>query len=120
MAASAACSTSCTVPPPGWVCQPRNRLPSYSSPMAMREIARGLGELREQLLRGAALRGVAILQHFLEQLTRAVLVAHLLVGLGEVELGGHLLPFRVSARLGEHGGVVGRIAEIEADRAKVD
>jgi hypothetical protein len=34
------------------------------------------------------LRGVAVLHHLVQQLARAVLVAHLLVGLGEVELGG--------------------------------
>src|SRR5262245_52277456 len=91
--ASAGSRTSCTVPPPGWVCQPRKRLPSYSSPSAIRAIEnrgqspisdipatamgnRALtpifsGQLGEQLLRLAFLRGVAVLHHFVQQLSRA-------------------------------------------------
>src|ERR1041385_8573846 len=124
MAPSAGCSTSWTAPPPAWVCQPRKRLPSYSSPKAMRgilETEARLAELREQLLRAAALRGIAVLHHFLEELARAVLVAHLLVGLGEIELSRDLLPFRIGARLGrEHCFLRRWRAEVEADGRKVD
>src|SRR6266540_762732 len=89
ISARAGSSASCTVPPPGWVCQPRKRLPSYSSPKAIR---RDLAELREQLLRRAFLRCVAVLHDLVEQVARPVLVSHFLVRLGEVELGRHLLP----------------------------
>ena len=70
--------------------------------------------------RRCALCGVAVLHDFLEQLARAVLVAHFLVGLGEVELGRDLLPFRVGARPGrEHGGIGRRGAEVEADLREI-
>src|SRR4051812_39868194 len=44
------------------------------------------------------LRVVAFVHHFLQQLSRAFLVAHFLVGLGEIELGGDLLPMRIGLR----------------------
>src|SRR5258706_13683619 len=121
MAASAFSRTSCTPPPPGCVCQPRKRLPSYSRPRAIRKIA-GLAELGEELLGAAALRGVAILHHFLEELACAVLVAHFLVGFREVELGGDFLPFRIRARpRRDHRCVRRRTrgAEVEADRRQL-
>src|SRR5688500_3354377 len=113
MTASAGSRASCTPPPPGCVCQPRKRLPSYSTPRAMRPSSAQLGE---QLLRLALLPRVAVLHHFAEQLARAVLVAHFLVGLGEIQLGGDLLPFRVAAGAGRG---FARRAEIEADVGKV-
>src|SRR2546422_957886 len=107
---------SCTAPPPGCVCHPRKRLPSYSSPRAMRikqkaavasaaaffsvqqgGVRRMLTQLGQQLLRLALLHAVAVLQHLVEQLPRAVLVSHHLVRLGEIELGGDFLPFRIGA-----------------------
>src|SRR5438874_2631378 len=124
MAASAFSSTSCTPPPPGCVCQPRKRLPSYSRPIAIREIrevtAAGLAELGEKLLGAAALRGVAILHHFLQELACAVLIAHFLVGLREVELGGDFLPLRVRAWLRRDHRRIRRCAKVEADRRQVE
>src|SRR5207237_4642803 len=113
IAASAGSSASCTAPPPGWVCQPRKRLPSYSRPRASRI---PLTELREQLLGLPLLRRVAVLHDFVEKLARAVLVAHLLVRLGEVELGGDFLPLRVVDRSGAR--IAGR-AQDEAARGEV-
>src|SRR5262249_489446 len=110
IAPSAGSRVSCTVPPLGCVCQPRKRLPSYSSPRAIR---RDLAELGEQLLTGALLRRVAVLHDLVEQLARPVLVAHLLVGLREVELGRPLLPLWIGAARGSRGRL-GRAAEIEA------
>src|SRR5207247_2907448 len=103
---------SCTAPPPGCVCHPRTRLPSYSSPRAIRikqkaavaggaaffsvqqgGVRRMLTQLGQQLLRLALLHAVAVLQHLVEQLPRAVLVSHLLVRIGEFEFGCDFLPF---------------------------
>src|SRR4051812_32463531 len=108
-ALSAASRASWTVPPPGCVCQPRKRLPSYSMPSAIlinekAAVARGfvrvqrkaLGELGEQLLRLALLRGIAVLDDLIEQLAGTILIAHFLVGFRKIELGRDFLPFRIS------------------------
>src|SRR6185436_18416997 len=119
---SAGSRVSCTVPPPGCVCQPRKRLPSYSSPRAIRigERPKGrLAELREQLLCRALLRRVAVLHDFVEQLAGPILVAHFLVGLGEVELGGDFLPLLVGAAPRGRRCPAGRTAKVEADRGEI-
>src|SRR5256714_41168 len=124
MAASAFASTSCTPPPPGCVCQPRKRLPSYSRPIAIREIrevtAAGVAELGEKLLGAAAVRGVALLHHFLLGVAGAGLVAPFLLGLREGGLGGGFLPLRVRAWLRRDHRRIRRCAKVEADRRQVE
>src|SRR2546421_12034438 len=110
--ASAASTASCTALPPGWVCQPRKRLPSYSSPMARRGISAQFGE---ELLRLPLLLAVAVLHDFVEKIARAVLVAHLLVRFREIELGGHFLPLWVGSALRREHAVLARAAEVEVD-----
>src|SRR5258706_6216753 len=132
MPESAASSASCTVPPPGCVCQPRKRLPPYSMPSAMRVVimkkprslarrglrvfSRRLAEARQHLFGLALLRAVALFYDFVEQFARSVLVAHLLVSLGEIQFGGDLLPLRVrAARTGAR-----RLTEVEAQAAEIE
>src|SRR3970282_2202467 len=59
IAARACARASCTVPPPGWVCQPRKPLPSYSRPRTI--LIGGLAELGEPLLGLALLPRRAVL-----------------------------------------------------------
>ena len=117
---SARSSASCTPQPCGCVCQPQNRLPSYSSPerdshrahparaLSKKQKPRQLALPRfdpapvlrqprrvQQLLRLRLLLGVAFLDDFLQDVLGAVLVAHLLVRLGEIELGLDVVPMPV-------------------------
>src|SRR5450759_2999597 len=119
---------SWTVSPEGCDCQPWKRLPSYSMPIAIFMVQKtkpraspGLVKIcavsaqgREHGLRLLLLGRVALLQHFFEEFARPVLVAHLLVGIGQVELGCHLLPVCISGR----GGATRR-AEIQIE-IKID
>src|SRR5450759_3635542 len=119
---------SWTVSPEGCDCQPWKRLPSYSMPIAIFMVQKtkpraspGLVKIcavsaqgREHGLRLLLLGRVALLQHFFEEFARPVLVAHLLVGLSQVELGCHLLPVCISGR----GGATRR-AQIQIDRGQV-
>src|SRR5579864_4185244 len=102
MAPSAPSRVRCTVRTDRWVCQPANAAPSYSTPTAIfisgcaglrpsqRAIARqtkgesgpvGIPNLSgqgfHQALRFLLLRGRALAQHFLENVARAVGVAHI-------------------------------------------
>src|SRR5262245_32682343 len=76
-----------------------------------------LSQCVQHLLRLLLLRGVALLDDLVQELARAVLVAHLLVRLGEVELGSHLLPAGVYRRTRR---LAATFPEVEADPAKVD
>src|SRR4051812_38386646 len=131
MALSPASSASWTVPPPGCVCQPRKRLPSYSMPSAIlinekAAVARGfvrvqreaLGELGEQLLRLALLCSIAVLGDFVEQLPGAILVAHFLVRFGEIELRRDFLPLGIAIAAASAGpGGLG--PKVQADSGQV-
>src|SRR5882762_4324254 len=76
-----------------------------------------LTQLGQQLLRLALLRGVAVLHHLVEQLPRAVLVSHFLVRLGEIELGGDFLPFRIGA--GGRSARLARSTQVQANGRQV-
>src|SRR5690606_27063725 len=100
-----------TPQPPGCVCHPQKAVPSYSRPNAIRmkgrpgpfhqkKLAGGTPpimpppgakklERGDELLRLFLLGRGAFLGHFLEDLARAILVADLQVGLGELELRAH-------------------------------
>src|SRR5262249_14086265 len=114
---SARSSASCAPLPSGCDCQPWNGSPSYSIPSAIRMKKNGgcwsrrrcldclgLCQLRQQRLRFCLLRVVAFVQYLLQDFARAFDVAHLLIRLGEVELGCRVVPLAV-----EHRG--GRVLE---------
>src|SRR5207302_9699890 len=76
-----------------------------------------LTQLGQQLQRLSLLRGVAVLHHLVEQIARAVLVSHLLVRLGEIELGGDFLPFRIGA--GGRSARLARSTQVQADGRQI-
>src|SRR5450755_3173431 len=59
---------------------------------------RGSGQLGDQRLGFGFLLLVALMQHFLQDLARALDIAHLLIRLGEIELGGRIVPLAVEHR----------------------
>src|SRR5688500_8472276 len=77
---------------------------------------RALAQAGQHLLGLALLRAVAFPDDLVQQLARPILVAHLLVRLGEIELGGHLLPLCIAAARRRFS----RSSQVEADAAEIE